>query len=76
MVRVIVIVLIYRGFNRAELGCYGQSYSDRVDIHVLTELNSGAMVNVYSDCIDIQVLTELNSGALVRVKVIVLIYTF
>ena len=46
MVRVIVIVLIYRGFNRAELGCYGQSYSDRVDIHVLTELNSGAMVRV------------------------------
>jgi hypothetical protein len=39
-------VLIYRGFNRAELGCYGQSYSDRVDIHVLTELNSGAMVRV------------------------------
>ena len=76
MVRVIVIVLIYRGFNRAELGCYGQSYSDRVDIHVLTELNSGAMVNVYSDCIDIQVLTELNSGALVRVILIVLIYTF
>jgi hypothetical protein len=76
MVRVIVIVLIYRGFNRAELGCYGQSYSDRVDIHVLTELNSGAMVNVYSDCIDIQVLTELNSGALVRVKVVVLIYMF
>jgi hypothetical protein len=71
-----VIVLIYRGFNRAELGCYGQSYSDRVDIHVLTELNSGAMVNVYSDCIDIQVLTELNSGALVRVKVVVLIYMF
>jgi hypothetical protein len=32
MVRVIVIVLIYRGFNRAELGCYGQSYSDRVDL--------------------------------------------
>ena len=76
MVRVIVIVLIYRGFNRAELVCYGQSYSDRVDIHVLTELNSGAMVNVYSDCIDIQVLTELNSGALVRVILIVLIYTF
>ena len=46
MVRVIVIVLIYRGFNRAELGCYGQSYSDRVDIHVLTELNSGAIVRV------------------------------
>ena len=46
MVRVIVIVLIYRGFNRAELGCYGQSYSDRVDIHVLTELNSGAIVIV------------------------------
>ena len=46
MVRVIVIVLIYRGFNRAELGCYGQSYSDRVDIQVLTELNSGAMVRV------------------------------
>jgi hypothetical protein len=41
-----VIVLIYRGFNRAELGCYGQSYSVRVDIHVLTELNSGAMVRV------------------------------
>jgi hypothetical protein len=56
--------------------CYGQSYSDRVDIHVLTELNSGAMVNVYSDCIDIQVLTELNSGALVRVILIVLIYTY
>jgi hypothetical protein len=46
MVRVLVIVLIYRGFNRAELGCYGQSYSDRVDIHVLTELNSVAMVRV------------------------------
>ena len=46
MVRVIVIVLIYKGFNRAELGCYGQSYSDRVDIHVLTEQNSGAMVRV------------------------------
>ena len=46
MVRVIVIVLIYRGFNRAELGCYGQSYSDRVDIHVLTELNSSAIVRV------------------------------
>ena len=46
MVRVIVIVLIYRGFNRAELGCYGQSYSDRVDIHVLTQLNSGAIVRV------------------------------
>ena len=41
-----MIVLIYRGFNRAELGCYSQSYSDRVDIHVLTELNSGAMVRV------------------------------
>ena len=35
-----MIVLIYRGFNRAELECYSQSYSDRVDIHVLTELNS------------------------------------
>jgi hypothetical protein len=46
MVRVIVIVLIYRGFNRAELGCYGQSYSDRIDIDVLTELISGAMVRV------------------------------
>ena len=46
IVRVIVIVLIYRGFNRAELGCYGQSYSDRVDIHVLTELNSSAIVRV------------------------------
>jgi hypothetical protein len=46
MVRVIVIVLIYRGFNRAELVCYGQSYSDRVDIHVLTELNSSAIVRV------------------------------
>ena len=46
MVRVIVIVLIYRGLNRAELGCYGQSYCDRVDIHVLTELSSGAMVRV------------------------------
>jgi siroheme synthase len=44
--RVIVIVLIYRGFNRPELGCYGQSYSDRADIHVLTELNSGAIVRV------------------------------
>jgi hypothetical protein len=41
-----VILLIYRGFNRAELGRYGQSYSDRVDIDVLTELNSGAMVRV------------------------------
>jgi hypothetical protein len=30
--------------NRAELGCYSQSYSDGVDIHVLTELNSGAIV--------------------------------
>ena len=46
MVRVIVIVLIYRGFNRAELGCYGQSYRDRVDIHVLTELNSSAIARV------------------------------
>ena len=46
MVRVIVIVLINRGFNRAELGCYGQSYSDRVDIHVLTELSAGGMVRV------------------------------
>ena len=46
MVRVIVIVLIYRGFNRAELGCYGQSYSDCIDIQVLTELNSGAIVRV------------------------------
>ena len=46
IVRVIVILLIYRGFNRAELGCYGQSYSDRVDIHVLTELNSSAIVRV------------------------------
>jgi hypothetical protein len=27
-------------------GCYCQSYSDRVDIHVLTELNSGAIVSV------------------------------
>ena len=26
--------------------CYGQSYSDRVDIQVLTELNSGAIVRV------------------------------
>ena len=41
-----MIVLIYRGFNRAELGCYGQSYSGRVDIHGLTELNSGAIVRV------------------------------
>ena len=46
MVGVIVIVLIYRGFNRAELGCYGQSYSDRVDIQVLTELNSDTIVRV------------------------------
>jgi hypothetical protein len=46
MVRFIVIVLIYRGFNRAELGCYCQYYSDRVDIHVLTELKSGAIVRV------------------------------
>ena len=41
-----MIVLIYRGFNRAELGCYGQSYSDRVDIQVLNEMNSGAIVRV------------------------------
>ena len=41
-----MIGLIYRGFNRAELGCYRQSYSDRVDIQVLTELNSGAIVRV------------------------------
>ena len=46
MVRVIVIVLIYRGFNRAELGCYDQSYSDHLDIHVLTELNSSAIARV------------------------------
>jgi hypothetical protein len=46
MVRVIVIVLIYSGFNRAELGCYGQSYSDPVDIHVLTDLNSATIVRV------------------------------
>ena len=46
MVRVIVIVLIYRSLNRAKLGCYGQSYSDRFDIHVLTELNSSAIVRV------------------------------
>jgi hypothetical protein len=26
--------------------CYSQSYSDRVDIQVLTELNSGAIVSV------------------------------
>jgi hypothetical protein len=42
MGRVIVIVLIDR-FNRAELGCNSQSYSDRVDIHDLTELNSSAI---------------------------------
>ena len=41
-----MIVLIFRGFNRAELGCYRQSYSDRVDIHVLTKLNSDAIVRV------------------------------
>ena len=41
-----MIVLIYRGFNRAELGCYSQSYSDRVDIRVLTELNAGTIVRV------------------------------
>jgi hypothetical protein len=39
-------VLIYRGFNRAELGCYSQSYSDRVNIQVLSELKSGAIVRV------------------------------
>jgi hypothetical protein len=33
-------------FNGAELGCYCQSYSDCVDIHVLIELNSGAIVSV------------------------------
>ena len=42
--RVIVIVLIYT--KRTELECYSQSYSDRVDIHGLTELNSGAIVRV------------------------------
>ena len=36
----------YTGFNRPELGCYGQSYSDRVDIQVLTELKSGAIDRV------------------------------
>jgi hypothetical protein len=30
----------------AEIGCYGQSYSDFLDIQVLTELNSGAIVRV------------------------------
>ena len=69
-----MIVLIYRGFNRAELGCYSQSYSDRVDIHVLTELNSGAMVRVI--VIVLTYTLELNSGAMVRVIVIVLTYTF
>jgi hypothetical protein len=33
-------------FNLAELGCYSQSYSDPVDIHILIELNSGAIVRV------------------------------
>ena len=45
IVRVIVIVLIYR-FNRAELGNHSQSYSDSIDMYVLTELNSSAIVRV------------------------------
>jgi hypothetical protein len=36
----------YTGFNRAELECNSQSYIDRVDIHVLAELNSSAIVRV------------------------------
>ena len=64
----------YTGFNRAELGCYSQSYSDRVDIHVLTELNSGAIVSVIVIVLIYKVLTELNSGAMVRVIMIVLKY--
>ena len=40
-----MIVVIYM-FNGAELGCYCQSYSGRVDIQVLTELNSGVIVRV------------------------------
>jgi hypothetical protein len=44
--RVIVIMLIYTQFNLAELGCYCQSYRGRVDIQVLTELNSGVIVRV------------------------------
>ena len=52
-----MIVLIYR-FNRAEIGCYGQSYSGRVDIHGLIELNSGYGQS-YSDRVDIQVLFKI-----------------
>ena len=40
-----MIVLIFR-FYRAQLECYSQSYSDRVDIHVLTERNSVVIVRV------------------------------
>ena len=40
-----MIVLIYTVYI-AELGYHSQSYSDRVDIHVLTELKSSAIVRV------------------------------
>ena len=70
-----MIMLIYT-FNRAEIGYHSQSYCDRVDIHVLTELNSGPIVRVIVIALIYKVLTELNSGAMVRVIVIVLIYRF
>ena len=41
-----VIVLIYTFYRSSTLECYDQSNSDHVDIHVLTELNSGAIVRV------------------------------
>ena len=40
-----MIVLKYTVYL-AELGYHSPSYSDRVDRHVLTELNSGAIVRV------------------------------
>jgi hypothetical protein len=42
----LTIALELTCFIRAELGCYSQSYSDPVDIRVLTELNTGAIVRV------------------------------
>jgi hypothetical protein len=45
-------------------------------MHVLTELNSGAIVRVIVIVLIYKVLIELNSGAMVRVIVIVLIYMF
>ena len=58
------------------MGCYRQSYSDRVDIQVLTELNSSAIVRVIVIMLIYTVLTVLHSDTIVRVIVIVLIYSF